>query len=215
MTVTYSINGVLFSQLGLIVSSSEGVVDGLEVKDPFKVDWPDAHGEVVDLSRSRFQAREIKLTGFLKASSPGDFTSKLNALLTELTRPNTLRLRIDVVPSKPLVYEVYFKGGLKVEKKWRDGVMVGQFGLTLIEPQPVKWVLSNGSTQNVSMTVSAASPVCFYWGDGIRTEVQGSNQVVNHVYSGSSPYYLIISGELERMTFHSSLGLSEIWPRLY
>ncbi|MBN8820757.1 MULTISPECIES: hypothetical protein [unclassified Spirosoma] len=217
MELSYSINAITFAQMGLFVSESEGVVDALKRKPPLKVDWPNAHGEVVDLSRARFEPRVIKLSCFMIAPNAEGFMNQLNALRVELYRPGTQRLRINPVSGRPFVYEVYCPDGVEVKKKWRNGKMFAQFDLTLIEPQPIKWILSAPGNATASMTLSAPSPLTFYWGDGSNTQVQGCNQTVSHTYGGSSSavYYLIISGELDVFASHSSTNLTEIWTRLY
>ncbi|QDK80808.1 hypothetical protein EXU85_20235 [Spirosoma sp. KCTC 42546] len=217
MNLNYSINGVLFSQLGIKVASSEGVVDGLSLKEPFAVDWPDAHGQVVDLSRPRYEAREIRLTCWMVASSADNFLTQQNALLTELVKSGTQRLQFTPVTGKPLVFEVYCKAGVTIKKEWRDGVMIGEFTLILIEPQPVKYVLIGTGGTTATITLSVVTPIKLHWGDGSVTEAVGANQSYSHTYGGSSgvPYYLIIAGELERLTEHSKANLTVLWSRLY
>ncbi|AUD00928.1 hypothetical protein [Spirosoma pollinicola] len=217
MDLNYSINAVPFSQLGIHVTRSSGVVDGLELKDPFRVDWPDAHGEVVDLSRPRFQARTITLESWMVAPSADSFITQFNSLLTELVRSNTQRLKLTPVTGKPLVFEVYAKGNLSVKKEWRDGAMVGEFTLSLIEPQPVKYVLIGTGNSTASIRLTAPTPITLYWGDGTKTQMQGTNQTLTHSYggSGTAKYYLIISGELERMSVQEKTNLTDLWPRLY
>lgn len=217
MNLNYSINGVLFSQLGIQVARSEGVVDGLSLKEPFKVEWPDAHGEVVDLSRPRYEAREIRLDCWMVATSADNFLSQQNALLTELVKSGTQRLHFAPVTGKPLVFEVYCKAGVSIKKEWRDGMMIGEFTLNLIEPQPVKYVLIGTGGTTASITLSAVTPVKLHWGDGSVTIAEGANQTYTHGYGGSSgvKYYLIIAGELERLTEHEKTNLTVLWSRLY
>ena len=217
MNLNYSINGISFASLGIVVSDSDGVIDGLKLKEPFAVNWPDANGLVVDLLRPRFEAREIKLQCFLVAANPGALIAQTNALIAQLVKFGTQRLQINPVSGKPLVYEVYSKSGFEVEKKWRDAQTPAKFSLSLIEPQPVKWVLSGVTGLIASIRISAPSPITIYWGDGTNQLVSGANQTVTHTYGGTNGtiYYTIVSGELQRMTVHEKQNLTEIWPPLY
>jgi hypothetical protein len=217
MNLDYSINGVPFASLGIRVKDSDGVIDGLEMKEPFSVNWPDAHGQVLDLSRPRYEARTIELDCWMVAVSPEAMINQTNALITQLARPGTQRLRINAT-DKPLVYEVYYRGGLSIKKQWRAGAMVGEFKLKLIEPQPVKWVASAQGGTTVTLNLSALSPITLHWGDNTRTYFQGGpSQLFSHTYSGSntSLFYLIVSGEMERVGFVSYENLEEVWTRLY
>ncbi|MVM35238.1 hypothetical protein GO755_34775 [Spirosoma sp. HMF4905] len=218
MSVIYSINGVLFSQFGVIVSGSDGILDGLELKDPFTVEWPDAHGEVVDLTRPRYKPRQIKLDCCLVATDEVDFVSKVNAMEAQFLKSETQRLSISVLSAKPMVYEIYMRSGISIKKKWRQGKkMFGQFTLELTEPQPIKYTLVGAGATTATITITAVTPVKLHWGDGSVTIAQGTNQTYTHNYGGSSGvlYYLIIAGELERFTEHSKTNLTVLWPRLY
>lgn len=218
MNLNYSLNGISFLSLGVLVASSSGVLDGLALKEPFAVNWPDAHGQVVDLLRPRYEAREIKLDCFLIAQNPEDLITKQSGLIAQLARSGTQRLRINPVEGKPLVYEVYSKSGFALKKKWREASIPAEFTLTLIEPQPVKWVLSAVGGSTVSLNLSADSPLKLHWGDNSTTEfIGGVAQTLTHTYGGNNTttYYLVVAGELERMTVHAQTNLTEVWPRLY
>lgn len=217
MNLNYSINGVSFSSMRVFVAGSDGVLDGLTLKEGTTVDWPDAHGKVIDLSRPRFEAREISLDCWMVADSAQALITQRNTLLAELMKPGTQRLQLNPIAGKPLVYEVYYSGGLTFKKQWADEVLFASFQLKLIEPQPIKWVMSAQGGTTVSMRLTAPSPVVFFWGDGTNTEAIGSNVTISHTYPGSSSttYYVILSGELERMGYHQITGLTEVWTRLF
>ena len=216
MQLNYSINGVSFSSLGIVVSDSDGVVDGLTLKEPFSVNWPEAHGLVVDLNRPRFEPREITLECFLLAATPSAFIAQNNALKIQLAKSGTQRLYVQPIQGKPLVFEVYAPNGYKIKKKWRDAMTPSPFTLKLIEPQPVKMVLSATSGATASLRITAPSPITVYWGDGTNDVFFGVNQTITHTYGGSGgTYYAIISGELEVMTLHQKTNLTDVWPLLY
>jgi hypothetical protein len=144
MDVTYLINGVDFKTYGVFVSESDGIVDNLAMKEPFTVPWDDYHGEVIDLSRPRYEAREITLSCFIQGVGKDEFLDRVQAFMAQFMRPGTQRLHVSVHSSKPLVYEVYCKETISLKKRWSDALMVGTFELKLREPQPVKRVLKFG-----------------------------------------------------------------------
>ncbi|GAB3701512.1 hypothetical protein GCM10027592_29730 [Spirosoma flavus] len=218
MDLNYSINGVSFKSLGIIVTSSDGVLDGLTLKPPFSVNWPDGHGEVVDLARPRYEARKIALKCYLVGASNDSFLTQLNALKAELIKPNTQRLHLDPTSNgKPLVFEVYCPSGIEIDKKWREaGKVIGEFTLNLVEPQPVKWVMRAEGGRTSTLQLSAVTPVTVYWGDGTRDTAMGPSTSLSHTYAGttSKSYYVIVCGELERMQELFKTWLWEVWPRL-
>lgn len=141
MTVGYYINGLTFDSLNVHVSASKGLLDKLKLKEPQKYAWTEEHGEHVDLTKPRFEAREITLECFITASSSVDFITKINAFWSQFEGAGTKRLMVIIDPAKPLVYEVYVPDSIDVDKEWNDADMVGTFSLKLREPEPVKKVI--------------------------------------------------------------------------
>ncbi len=137
----YYIDGVNFKDYDIRVSSSEGVLDQPKMKTPLSIDWPDYHGEIVDLDDKRVEARVIKLNCWMRAKGKIDFATKVNAFHRHFMKNGTTRLMISIHPTKPLVYEVYNADGISHDKRWHDDKMIGTFTLTLREPDPVKRVL--------------------------------------------------------------------------
>lgn len=161
-SVKYSVDWVPFSDYDVGVNDSLGVLDELEMKQPSVVDWANEHGEVVDLYRPRYKAREIQLQCFIPATDYLQFTLKVEDFLRNFNRPlrynkqlldfikqskndcipsTTHRLRIGIDDRKPLVYEVYIKDLISINKKWNAEYMVGSFNLKLVCPYPVSRVL--------------------------------------------------------------------------
>lgn len=211
MTLTYSLNALSFSSIGLYVAESEGVLDMPGQKEYFSVEWPDAHGLVLDLSRPRYKERVITLECAMVATGPENLQNQLNVLGQELRKPGTKRLKITPGNAKPMVYEVYSSGAVTVKKKWRDGKIWARLTLTLTEPQPRKFVYT--ATGAVSLTVTCPSPIALYWGDGSSEYVQGVAQVKTHTYGGTTGtvYYLIVSGEIEAATITNLTNLTLLW----
>ena len=67
--VKYSINGKYFKDYGIYVSSSLGLLDALKRKPIKTYDWAEYHGESLDLSNPKFEAREIALNCFIKGNN--------------------------------------------------------------------------------------------------------------------------------------------------
>lgn len=204
LAIRYTVNGSDFNAYGVSVSESKGLLDNLELKDPARFEWPDYHGEVIDLAAPRYQARTITLSCFLAADNTDDFIEKLSAFLAQFQKKGTQRLKVNAYSIKPHVYEVYLSQGINLNKKWSDDTMIGTFELTLVEPEPVKRVLSFGTGQ-VSITLTTAKIVNIHWGDGTHTyDVYGTNLTVTHTYQTAGPHEIIISGVIEDITAFTS-----------
>lgn len=221
MKVTYYINGVTFDSLGVKVSGSKGLLDGLKLKDPVKVTWPDTHGEVVDLAAPRYESREIQLECFITAATPTAFILAAQAFVAAFQKAGLQRLMIDVndgeATRKPLVYEVYLAEEVDFSKKWRASKMTGTFTLKLREPEPVKrvykFVASAGDMQ-VTMTITSAEPVNVYWGDGTsRMDVVTGTGQISRTYTTEGTFYIVITGVIENIT-NVVTTATLVWSRL-
>jgi hypothetical protein len=195
----YYIDGHNFKEYGIYVAGSNGVIDGLSLKEPEKYDWPDYHGEQVDLSAKRYKSREITLDCWMLVSSNTDMIQKANSFFIQLSKPGTRRLMIDTGEGKPLVYEVYWLEGIKIDKKWRAGENIGTFALKLVEPDPVKKVLKWRGAGTVSITVNTPKSLTFFWGDGSQTLNVIGSKTITHTYSNNSIYYIVIAGVIDEI----------------
>ena len=219
--LTYYINGFsLIPTWGIHVQSSDGILQRPKLKTPFKQDWADLHGEVVDLSNKRVQAREITLKCWLPANGKIDFVNKWNDFISQFEGDDTVRLMIDIHPTKPLVYEVYLEDALDVSKKWNDELMVGTFTLKLKEPDPVKKVVrfrADGETTHY-IKVKSDTMLTIAWGDGTFTHnVWGDHTTeatkLSHTYSTQqNVYYAIISGVIEDIDDFETDGII-VWDK--
>lgn len=203
----YYINGVNFKDYGIRVSSSEGVLDLPKLKTPLSVDWPDYHGEIVDLDDKRVEARTIKLNCWMRAKGKIDFATKALNFQRHFMANGTARLMISIHPTKPLVYEVYNADGIAHEKRWHDEKMIGTFSLTLREPDPVKRVLRHhrysAATAEVTVGFKSDKMVTIYWGDGtadvdLYGDYTGAN-AVKHTYALDGTYYPIVAGIVDKI----------------
>lgn len=217
----YFIEGINFTEFGMRVESSSGVLDLPKLKSPASVDWADYHGKVIDLSEKRYQEREITLNCWLKASGKMDFVERCNSLFSLFQKDGTQRLMISIHPTKPLVYEVYCEDGVAVSKSWHDDKMIGTFSLKLKEADPVKRVVRhqriNGSSAEVSIAFKSDKMVNIYWGDGtVDTDVYGDctgNNAIKHTYQANGIYYIIAAGVIEDITNFTTNGII-VWNKL-
>ncbi|ARK08882.1 hypothetical protein A6C57_00355 [Fibrella sp. ES10-3-2-2] len=213
-SLAYFINGIDFAQFGVGVSESRGLLDGLAMKLSRSYDWPDQHGEVIDLSTPRFQARTIELDCFLLADSSGQFLQRWTGLLSQFQKANTQRLQINLFDQEPLVYDVCITDPAELSKIWRNGPMGGRFTLKLKEPDPVKRVLAFDGPGQLTMTLSCEEPLNIHFGDGTHEyDVEGSSQIINHAYAGTGTYYIILAGLIEQITQLDHNG-TLTWDRL-
>lgn len=217
----YYINGINFKEYDIRVSSSEGVLDLPKLKTPLSVDWPDYHGEIVDLDDKRVEARVIKLNCWLRASGKIDFANKVNNFHRLFMQNGTARLMISIHPTKPLVYEVYNADGITHDKRWHDDKMIGTFSLTLREPDPVKRVLrhqrSGVGSAEVAISFRSDKMVTIYWGDGtadydLYGDYTGA-KAIKHTYAADGIYYPIVAGIIDRIKEFSTNAIV-VWDTI-
>lgn len=216
--LAYTIEGTDFKVWDIYVSESNGLLDRPKMKAPLSIDWPDYHGEVIDLQNKRFEAREITLNCFMKATGKIDFVTKLNDFLDIFSKDGTQRLTVDIHPTKPLVYEIYNESGLSITKRWNDDLMIGTFSLKLKEPNPVKRVVRHQristATKTLTITLTSDKAVTIFWGDGTKSEdIYGTNITVSHEYTTEGIYYAVIAGVIEDIANFSTNGII-VWNKL-
>ena len=217
-SLEYYINGVNFKDWDVRVSDSKGLLDRPALKKLYSVEWPSEHGEVVDLSGKRFEAREITLSCFMKATGKLDFVMKLNAFLEQFSADGTQRLMVEIHPTKPLVYEVYLPNSVAISKRWNEGLMVGSFTIKLKEPQPVKRVvrhwMTGAANATLEMTLTSRKLLAIHWGDGTADyDINGTARTITHKYEKPGIYYAIIEGVIEQVTDFDTNGIV-VWNKL-
>jgi len=212
--LVYSINGQVFARFGVYVSASNGLVDNLNRKPPLQTDWEDYHGDIVDLSTPRYQAREISLSCFLPAIDRTDFIDRLNLFLDQFVGVGTQRLMVEVHSSKPLVYEVYCTDTINLKKKWTQNGMVGEFELKLREAEPIKRVLKKVGPGSVTLTFTSTKSLTIFWGDGtVARDVAGEKRSLSHTYTVTGTYYIIVAGVIEDITDFTA-NCPVVWNKL-
>jgi hypothetical protein len=215
--LSYLINGLNFKTWDVTVSESNGILDLPKLKTPFSINWPDYHGQVIDLTRKRIEAREIELKCWMKATSKMDFVTKLNSFLETFRKDGTHRLTIDIHPIKPLLYEIYCLDGISISKRWNDDLMIGTFTLKLIEPNPVKRIVRhqrhNDTTKTLVITFTSDKNVTIYWGDGTHEQTCGENITLSHDYDNEGIFHAIVAGVIEEIKNFSTNGII-VWNKI-
>lgn len=153
--VRYSINGSYFSKFNIYISESKGLLDTPPQKQRKTYSWAEEHGVAIDLSRPKYEAREITLSGWVEGSNWQEMKRNFDLFLKEFDNVGTQRLMVEF-DGGTLIYDIYISGGIELKKTFSQGEMAGVFSLKLIEPQPVKKVLKLLG-KNLSLTMKAPS----------------------------------------------------------
>lgn len=214
----YLLDGVDFKEYGVYVSGSDGIMNRPKLKSPASLKWDNYHGESVDLIHKFYESREITLSCFIKADSKMDFIKKITAFEQQFDKKGTNRLVIDVHPIKPLIYEVYCKDAIEIQKEWSNELMAGIFKLKLVEPEPVKRVLKHiridESTKTCSITFTSSKYVNIYWGDGkVDYDVIGENLTITHDYDVNGDYFPVITGCIDEISSFLTNAII-VWERI-
>lgn len=230
--LAYLLDGINFKDYGVFVSKSMGILDALKMKEPLKLDWDGYHGEAIDLTRPRMQARDITLQCFITTDggkiafvkAVKDFLElfytphvKPAGAKAEIVGAGLHRLTIDIHPTKALVYEVYMPDGTDLDKEWNDDKMTGTFTLKLREPEPVKRVLKhlrvNESSKRITITLTTEKLVNIYWGDGTTSQDVYGTTTITHDYDENGEYYVILTGVIEDIKDFSTNAII-VWNKL-
>lgn len=221
MTITYKIDSIDLKDYGVFISSSEGLISRPKPKQNLSVEWADYNGSVVDLSKRTYEARDIDLDCFIKATSQDDFILKCNSLLNVFDAVGTRRLEVflsDTVNVKPLVYEVYLSDSIVIAKKWSLSNMLGTFTLKLKEPEPIKRVYSytrtSDANKTVTMAISSPKLVNVYWGDkSFAYDISGVNQSFTKHYLTNGTFYIIVTGNIDEIASIQT-NATLLWTKL-
>lgn len=171
--VRYSVNGKYFRDWNVYVSDSEGLFDALKRKKVNSYQWAEYHGQSVDLSNPKYEAREITLKCFVVGDNWVAMKANFDALISEFQKSGTQRLLIEPFGLKPLPYEVYMEDSSELQKTFREGKMAGVFALKLIEPNPIKKVLYlTGSSLNLAYNSPKETEI--FYGNGLKETASGN-----------------------------------------
>lgn len=200
----YTIDGVDFREYGVYVSGSDGLLTRPKMKAPASLSWDNYHGESVDLMNKFYEPREITLSCFIKAENKIDFIRKVNTFQALFDKKGTNRIVLDVHPVKPLIYEVYAKDAIDIQKTWRNDIMVGTFKLKLTEPEPVKRILKHIVFQDAysscQIKITTTKYVNIFWGDGSATyDISGNDVTIEHEYTKTGEYFPVVTGCIDEI----------------
>ena len=117
-----------------------------------------------------------------------------------------------------MIYEVYCKDAIEIQKEWSDELMVGTFKLKLIEPEPVKRVLKHirisDSTKTCTITLTSHKLVNIYWGDGqVDYDISGENRTITHDFAQNGDFFPVITGCIEEITDFNTNAIV-VWERI-
>lgn len=184
--VKYSVNGHLFKDFNVFVSDSPGITDGLERKPVQTYDWAEYHGTAPDLRKPKYKERKFTLKCFIDADNWENLFEVFKDFIREqFSKPGTQRLHITPFETETLPYEVYLQDDIKLDKKFRQGRMVGTFDLVLIEPNPIKRVLKT-TLDTFKLSYEIDSDTEIFFGDGTKQTGRGN---VNLTKDYSVPSY--------------------------
>lgn len=168
-----SVNGKNFKDFGIYVSKYDGLFDALKRKKVNSYDWTEYHGESLDLSNPKFEAREISLKCFVVGDNWLQMKTNFDTVVLEFQKAGTQRLLIEPFGEKPLPYEVFLYEDVNLNKDFNEGKMVGVFTLKLIEPNPIKTVfVTDLDIVNLSFLSGDESEI--FWGDGTKNVFSGN-----------------------------------------
>lgn len=211
--VHYYIDGQdIAGVFGVFVESSSGLFQKPQEKESLTVDWYGKNGVEKDVSSIRYDEREIALNCFITAKTYDQFISQVQDFCNLLTGTGSHRLRVKVRGCRPLVYEVYHPSQITISPEWNEKTCVGTFTLKLVEPEPVKIVLSISG--NASIRLASKSAAHIYWGDGTHTfDVSGDGkpQTITKTLPEMSEVIIAVeTKDLIELTHNGSI----IWNRL-
>ncbi|WP_145953276.1 hypothetical protein [Chryseobacterium indologenes] len=173
MGLKWSINGRDFADFGINVSDSKGVLDGLKPRERNSYTWAEYHGKQFDLSKPFYEAREMELQCWLRASDSNRITENFNSFLSLFDTKSTKRFTIEPFGNKEYAYEVLLNGPAELTKEFRDGIMYGSFTLKMIEPNPIKKILKTDlDTFKLSYEIDSETEIFF--GDGTKQTGRGN-----------------------------------------
>jgi hypothetical protein len=140
MPLGYKIDGNdLETTYGVTVYKVTGPFDFPKRKGETAFDWPDEDGEeaYTDADDIVFEARDIILSCYIKATSRTDFLTKLNSFKAVLIASGTRTLAL---PYTTETFTVYYTAGSALEmlSKWNSATYMGKFFVKLREPNPAR-----------------------------------------------------------------------------
>lgn len=206
MGLKWSINGRYFSDFGINVQESKGVLDKLKPRERNSYTWAEYHGKQFDLSKPFYEAREMELQCWLKASDSDTLTENFNSFLALFDTRYTKRFTIEPFGNKEYAYEVLLNGSADLTKEFREGEMYGSFTLKLIEPNPIKKIFKT-TLDSFKLSYEIDSETEIFFGDGTRQTGRGN---VSLTKDYSAPSY-----ENSGLSIVSTSGVNDQYFEVY
>lgn len=185
MELKWAINGRYFSEFGIHVSESKGLLDKLKPKERSSYNWAEYHGSQISLDAPKYESRQIELTCWLKADNVDQLTENFNSFLQAFDRAYTQRFSLEPFDKKPYAFEVVLNNNVELQKELRNETMFGSFTLILLEPNPIKKILKT-SLDKLRLSYNCSSETDIFLGDGTRQIGRGD---VNFIIDYSTPTY--------------------------
>lgn len=167
MELKWAINGRYFSEFGVHVSESKGLLDKLKPKERSSYNWAEYHGSQISLDAPKYESRQIELSCWLKAENVDELTENFNTFLQVFDRAYTQRFSLEPFDKKPYAFEVVLNNNVELQKELRNETMFGSFTLILLEPNPIKKILRT-SLDKFSLSYKIDSETEIFFGDGTK-----------------------------------------------
>lgn len=206
--VTYKINGIELSTLGITVTDFSGLFDALEAKSIKTYDVASQHGVMVKNDGIRYKERVITFEFVVVSSeAASDVISILEGLMLQhsrlrLERVNGYDVKVwDCVYDKESSREYYHEGAERVT-------------ITLIEPAPIKRIYkSTGAFSITSAAVSGSTqqPLLISCGDYTLLDNKRAGTHTHTYTDGYDNHYVIVSGVLNEVTLSGLTNLTFLY----
>lgn len=216
--IKYEIDGYSFADSGVNVSKGTGLIDRPKRKSGTKTEWDDMNGYYIDLTKRKYEAREISLECFIVADGMATFANNVLTFLEKFEGAGLHELKITLpdAEEKPLFYHVFIDNSVSIDKTWSSSTMVGKFTLKLIEPEPVKMVAKWTGGQNVTTITSPYKGTANFiirYSDGETAQIKQNGASGKTIGDGAT-CYLCIYGDLDEATAITFTKAEVIWQRL-
>lgn len=200
MDIDWYIDGVcLNKELGISFSESDGLVDLLKPKKPTTANYPNLHGEEVDLSDRVYEWRDLTYKCFMDApNGPWDLEYRINRLGELLGAKRLVRLDMRIDDNYVLSYLVYSPDALKIKKEFCDDI-TAEFTLFLREPNPVKKIFRTTSTTISITTNSGDYPLLISYDPKIAPIklMPTAAVAIEYDYDDNSEHIVVVAGRLD------------------
>ncbi|MGQ1928162.1 phage tail domain-containing protein [Ornithobacterium rhinotracheale] len=220
--IEYYINGILFKDLKVFVKESIGLIDPPSLKKVNTIDWEDYHGVYADLTNRKFEPRKITLKCFVTGDNWTDLYYNYNTFLSLFQQNGLQELILNVpfgldskhyakVNSRPLPFYVYINKKTELSKRIKDGEVVGEFDIELIEPNPFKRTYIADEPNVVYSNSTQENPIICFTGSEVKELINGSRAIIN--LSGRFRLVTFV-GEIEDLININLTNSIEIWKEL-